>query len=606
MVHGLQSTSIHVLEDDSLLNVFYLYRSAIFGDAVVGGRNIGKREWDRERWWYKLTQVCRRWRNVILESASFLDLRLVCTYGTPIADMLAHSPPLPLVIDYPEVDWDITAEDEAGIILALEKRDRVRRIRFAMPVWNMQKFIMAIDSDQEYSKLESLIMEPSTEDSDNNTVLKLPELFQAPNIRHLLLRGFDIPIRSRLLTNAVGIVTLCLYMDHPVPYLRPDTLHQWISSMPQLETLLINFSFPVPNRNMDGQLTHMPHVRLPKLRRLEFQGISAYMEAVAWRITTPRLEKLDIQFFSQRTFSVPRLLRFVKTTESLRFDCAEVRFSGEEVYVGFYLRKANIDALSICVDSSHHGWQVSSVAQIFNSPRQIIFPTVEHLTLECVSHRSTSEEHNEVDRIEWRQLLRPFSSVKAVYIDGGLVEELSHSLRMDDGEDPLKLLPELQRVSYPGSLDTYNRITSFINARKNAGRPVTFDVRTRCPYCRREFIHPRGLRQHLILNLPHHIQCPFPHCSWTGSRRDTLEQHMENVHPDFNPSQKIELGETQIYDPKMFTQWMADRTMTIEAAVNFSLSMIQQRFADLGKTGVETNVWGRKKKFCNGVSLGRP
>ena len=602
MVHGLQSTSIHVLEDDSLLNVFYLYRSAIFGDAVVGGRNIGKREWDRERWWNKLTQVCRRWRNVILESASSLDLRLVCTYGTPIADMLAHSPPLPLVIDYPEVDWDITAEDEAGIILALEKRDRVRRIRFAMPVWNMQKFIMAIDSDQEYSKLESLIMEPSTEDSDNNTVLKLPESFQAPNLRHLLLRGFDLPIRSRLLTNAVGIVTLCLYMDHPVAYLRPDTLHQWISFMPQLETLLINFSFPVPNRNMDGQLTHMPHVQLPKLRRLEFQGVSAYMEAVAWRITTPRLEKLDIQFFSQRTFSVPRLLRFVKTTESLRFDCAEVRFSGEEVYVGFYLREAKIDALSICIDSSHHGWQVSSVAQIFNSPSQIIFHTVEHLTLECVLHSSTSE----VDRNEWRQLLRPFSNAKTVRVNGGLVKEFSHSLRMDDGEDPLKLLPELQRVSSHESLDTYDPFTSFINARKNAERPVTFHLRYSCPYCRREYKGLQDLNRHLVLNLPYYIQCPFPHCSRTDSRLDSLRVHLRRVHPDFNPSENIELEEAQLYDPAKLTQSMANRTLTVESAVDIALSMIKERFADLGKTGVETNLWGNRTEFCNGVSLGRP
>ena len=48
--------------------------------------------------------------------------------------MLAHSPPLPLVIDYNEEDCDITAEDEEGRILALGQRDRVRRIRLQMAV----------------------------------------------------------------------------------------------------------------------------------------------------------------------------------------------------------------------------------------------------------------------------------------------------------------------------------------------------------------------------------------------------------------------------------------------------------------------------------------
>ena len=43
--------------------------------------------------------------------------------------MLAHSPTLPLVIDYFRAltDRDISAEDEEGIILALEQHDRVRR-----------------------------------------------------------------------------------------------------------------------------------------------------------------------------------------------------------------------------------------------------------------------------------------------------------------------------------------------------------------------------------------------------------------------------------------------------------------------------------------------
>jgi hypothetical protein len=67
-----------------------------------------------------------------------------------MADMLAHSPPLPLVIDY--TGKDITAEDEEAIIFALAQRDRVRRIRFYIPVPKLQKLFMAIDG--EYPILE--------------------------------------------------------------------------------------------------------------------------------------------------------------------------------------------------------------------------------------------------------------------------------------------------------------------------------------------------------------------------------------------------------------------------------------------------------------------
>jgi hypothetical protein len=76
---------------------------------------------------------------------------------------------------------------------------------------------------------------------------------------------------------------------------------------------------------------------------------------------------------------------------------------------------------------------VFSVAQIFNSLSQIL-STVEHLTLKHDVHSRSSEEHNEVDRTEWRNLLNSFSNLKTLRIEDGLVKELSRSLRPDDGE----------------------------------------------------------------------------------------------------------------------------------------------------------------------------
>jgi hypothetical protein len=474
MGNSPHTISTHTLDDDSLLNIFYLYRPGIFDeDEDVGTRILGGKGWERERWWYKLAQVCQRWRNLILESASYLGLCLVCTYGTPVADMLAHSPHLPLVIDYSDADCDIAAEDEEGANLALEQHNRIRRIRLQMPVLKLQKLITTAICE-EYPMLDYLIMMPSMKET--STALVLPETLQAPHLRHLALTGFVHPTGSRLLTTAMGIVTLCLYMSHPSAYFQPDTLLQWISLMPQLETLLVAFFFPVPDRYVGRQLMRMPimtHVTLPNLRWFAFQGVSTYMEAVTCRITTPRLEKFGVQFFLLPTYSVPRLLQFVNTTESLRFDSAEFKFSEERVYVYVYPRDAKPrDAISIFVDCWHLDWQVSSVAQIFNSPSQI-FSRVEHLILEHELHSRSSEEHNEVDRTEWRKLLRPFSKVKTLRVDDGLIEELARSLRLDDGEHPLELLPELQELAYIGSGDAGEAFTPFIDARQNAGHAVT-------------------------------------------------------------------------------------------------------------------------------------
>jgi hypothetical protein len=144
----------------------------------------GERGWVRGRWWYKLAHVCQRWRTVILGSASYLGLSLVCTPSTHIADILARSPPLPLVIDYFDKSYDINAEDEEGSSIFALKRDRVRRVRLRMLASNLQKFIMAID--EEYPVLEYLIMGPRVE--DNSSILILPETFQAPHLRHLVLK----------------------------------------------------------------------------------------------------------------------------------------------------------------------------------------------------------------------------------------------------------------------------------------------------------------------------------------------------------------------------------------------------------------------------------
>ncbi|KAF8467925.1 hypothetical protein DFH94DRAFT_857097 [Russula ochroleuca] len=46
-----RTTPIHILDDDSLLNIFYLYRPTVFDEHDDDVTRIrGGRVWDRERW----------------------------------------------------------------------------------------------------------------------------------------------------------------------------------------------------------------------------------------------------------------------------------------------------------------------------------------------------------------------------------------------------------------------------------------------------------------------------------------------------------------------------------------------------------------------------
>ena len=469
------TTSIHILDDYSLLNIFHLYRPFLLSEDPYINLFWGGARWVGEHWWYRLAHVCQRWRNIILGSASYLGLCLVCTYGMPVADMLTHSPRLPIVIDYES--RDITPEDEEAIILALEQRGRVRRIRLDIAALKLQKLITAIDG--EYPILEYLILGNVPE--ENRTVSILPETLQMPRLC-LLAMNCSIPIRFQSLTTAVGLVTLCLGLHHPSTYFQPAVLLQSLSLMPQLEILLILFYFTVPNRTEERQLTRTPivtNVALPNLLSFVFQAVSAYSEAVLSRVTASRLENFHIIYLNQLTFSVPQLVQFMERTESLiglPLDRAEFYFNSEGISVSVNPPGTNHipvgrAAFSIAVRCWHLNWQVSSVAQISNMLGQI-FSGVEHLTLQHEVHSRSSEEHNEVDRANWRKFLRPFSNVKTLRIEDGLVRELSRCLRLEDGEHPLELLPGLQELSYESD-NASDEFTSFIDARQNAGRPVT-------------------------------------------------------------------------------------------------------------------------------------
>ena len=431
----------------------------------------GSGDWDLERWWYKLAHVCQRWRKLILRSSSYLGICLVCSKGTPVADMLARSPPLPLVVDYfhePEHS-EIAAKDEEGLLFALEQRDRVRRIRLRMGITNIQKFIMAING--EYPILGYLIIIPFVED----TPFFLSETLRAPYLRHLYISRFSLPIKSPLLTTATSLVTLFLNISSPTTCFLPNTLLEWISFMPELETLVIYFSFDDPGGDVDRLLSSLPVIKLvtlPNLRWFWLQGGSAYLEALLRQIVTPRLERLEFLFFEQPTFSVPHLVEFINRTENLRFRGVTVDFSREQVDTAMIFPGNVENSIYMRVVSPHLDRQVSSMAQIFSLFNTTLF-AVEHLILSGEEHSYSSGEHNEVDRREWHKLLRPFQKVKTLRMDYELVEEFSRCLRPDDEGRPSDLFPELQEITYSGGGDVDDVFTSFIDARQTADRPIT-------------------------------------------------------------------------------------------------------------------------------------
>ena len=124
------------------------------------------------------------------------------------------------------------------------------------------------------------------------------------------------------------------------------------------------------------------------------------------------------------------------------------------------------------------------MAQIVDALGQV-FSEIEHLILDHQEDsRSPEEDFDlEVDRTCGTNLLSPFSNVKYLRVNHGLVEELSRYLRLDDGELPPDLLPELQELTYSWtrSSTTGDSFTSLIDARQNAGHAVSLVRRNPSP-----------------------------------------------------------------------------------------------------------------------------
>jgi hypothetical protein len=368
--------------------------------------------------------------------------------------MLAHSPPLPLIVDYIyPFRCDVGAENEVEAM--------------------MQELVAAIDN--EFPILECLgLWSPPFPEVD---FVMLPEMFRAPRLRHLQLSHFAFPIRSQLLTTStMGIAVLWLKDIHPSVYFPPDHLIQQLSLMPHLETLGISFRAPIPKPDDDGGRSLQPimtHVTLPKLRWLMFEGFNGYLEALLPWITTPLLEKLYIRFIERSTFSVPHLLQFMSTMETLRFKDVRFSISFNSFSMKVYPHEASRSCIfKIFVACDIFYGQIPPMVQVFCTLSPV-FSAVERLTLDHERFESLSWDLlDRMDRILWRTLLGSFSKVKTIHVEKNLVHELSRSLQLDDGESPIALLPELTKLSYSAS-NIGDAFTSFISARQDAGHPVT-------------------------------------------------------------------------------------------------------------------------------------
>ena len=457
--------TIDILPEDVLLEIFDFY--------VDPTRKCNYNEVEN---WCTLVHVCRKWRTIVLESPLRLDLRIHCHPECPMEEKLDIWPTLPIVIEQYSRDWDPEWSVD-NLAAALEQTNRICHIGLwgGVPAALMEGFLTAMDKP--LPVLTSLYLE--SESTENETGLPTPvdpDLFlggSAPSLRSLTLVYIPFPGLPKLLSTTSQLTDLQLYNIFYSGYISPEVIVACVLALTRLETFILSFHSPSSFPNIEHRPPPPPtRALLSALTSFNFQGVSAYLEDLVVRIDTPLLDKLGITFFHE-FINTTQLIQFIDRLPKLKIQNeAHVDFKSSEVHLTFGQEyKKGLDILYEVED-----WHVSSVAQVCAlSLSRDFSATVE--SLHIWKHRSSSVYGDiEAENNHWLELLRPFTSVKSLYLSPSIVTCIAPVLQELVEERVAGVLPALQTL-FLGNLNNLSgpdleAIGSFVSGRHFSGHPV--------------------------------------------------------------------------------------------------------------------------------------
>jgi F-box-like len=460
-----QEVTIGSLPDDVLLEIFY--QVFISQDSLDSPLIC---QWHREwldsplkcRWhrdWHELVHVCRRWRSVIFSSPRHLELQLLCTPERPVRKLLDIWPTLPLTVCFESC----TGKDQAdNLIAALERHSRVHSIHVSdlqNTLWEQITTAM----QEPFPELTSLSFQSRQwSPGDSEVLLQVPDTFlngSAPCLQRLTFWDISFPSLPRLLLTATNLTSLCLKDIPNAGYISPEAIVTCLSGLPKLKSLSIEFRFPTPHsQRRNRPPPPLTRFVLPALTRLEFKGVSEYLEVLATRIDAPFLDHFDIKFFDdfyQPVFDVPEITRFFAHLESFRPSMITLNFWPPFcIFILCYL-----DTMCQCCNTSHHlcqwcimcgrlDWQVISAAQIC-SRIPSFRSSVESLTILYTARGPSSGivQPDEIEPTIWLQLFSSFTSLQNLSISIALEQSIANAFQGFTRQSLVEVFPSIDHIS---------------------------------------------------------------------------------------------------------------------------------------------------------------
>ena len=446
-----------MLPVEVLLKIFDIYRL----NSPLGGRL-----WE----WYTLAQVCKRWRSVLFASSRSLELKVFCTYNSPVREILSTSLDFPVIARYggfPESNL-LTADDEDGIVALLDQPARLFELQLNATAPIMERMATMGLKRELFLVLEYLRLSTRTEPE-----LFLPSDFGGtPGLRTLWMVRVALPSFPRLLSLAQNLVSFQLEEIPSIGYTM-EALLICLPSMTQLKTLRIHFLLPSFRPVLSIQSPERRPV-LHCLNYIDFHGTSEYLECLLATIDIPFLESIHITFFNQLIFHLPQLSQFIRRTETQQSpNQATIYYFGADISVTLY-QAGMPHHLALRILCKQLDWQISSMAEIFEAISPIL-SHVEQLNIDAPSIFRSGQDEIGLSQLDFPDLFRQFVNVKRLYITGESVSHVTVAMGQITGQLAITVLPELREI-YVGNLtelaSAHDGFKAFITAREHSAHPV--------------------------------------------------------------------------------------------------------------------------------------
>ncbi|KAI0267755.1 hypothetical protein BC834DRAFT_57611 [Gloeopeniophorella convolvens] len=478
---------VDILSDDILLEIFDFYRLSATTALRSGGGPI-RYEWP----WDVLAHVCRRWRRIVFASPRRLNLRLVCTYRTPVRVGLPSWPSLPILANYDHGRESLAPGDEDNIVFVFKFPYRLYRLSLSATSSLVSKLSVA-RLGKPLPMLEYLSLQ-----SESGSAIVFPKTFlfgPARSLRYISLANVTLPALPRLLSSAKNLVHLELSGAPSFRHVSPATLVFCLSILPRFCQLHVRSSPPSSHPSMWGR--HRPPLRalvaLKMLTVFSFRGTSEELESLVARFDAPCLRDVNLELYNQLVFDLPQLTQFLSRTKDLGpFVNAHIQASHQ---ISLKLRRHAYPSKTIrlAVLCEPLDWQISAMAQLshYMSP---VLSTVKQLTVSYLQGSLPSQWRGTVEPAQWVEFLRQFSRTETLFVPGALIHEFAQALcaQSHPADAAVAALPALRELIVEiyfneqggAFVEAFNEqsgmfmeaLKPFVDARRLAGSPVV--VRT--------------------------------------------------------------------------------------------------------------------------------